>query len=173
MSSSTSCSSGSVSATTSNGSTHGTSLGSIPHLFASLLTHPSLPLTIRCDAHASLYEKQFSKPAAGGLTQDGYSDFFLFSTGRRLVASLHTIFTLRPRHDLAQTLYQVIRELVQLTWVPQDEIQLDFKLHSDVVLPEFVWALVSKNELISIQQERWDLVSGHLLFFSSNVAQNI
>ncbi|EIM88428.1 DUF1682-domain-containing protein [Stereum hirsutum FP-91666 SS1] len=110
-----------------------------------------------CDAHASLYEKQFSKPAAGGVTQDGYSDFFLFSTGRRLVASLHTVFTLRPRHDLSQTLYQVIRELVQLTWVPQDEIQLDFKLHPDVVLPGFVWALVSKNELTSIQKERWDL----------------
>ncbi|THH06361.1 hypothetical protein EW146_g9635 [Bondarzewia mesenterica] len=109
------------------------------------------------DAHAALYETQFSHPSHGGLTQDGYSDFFDFSTGRRNVASLHTIFTLRPRHDLLQLIYQFCyANIYDLNWTPTDEIQLDFKLANPSV-PDIIWALVTKHELRLIKHSRWDL----------------
>lgn len=82
----------------------------------------------RLDAHLPVLEQQFSKPTNEGLTQDGNSDFFNFSTGRRNVASLHTIFALRPRHDLFQWAFQVLRTFVDLQYRPKDDLQLDFKL---------------------------------------------
>lgn len=111
-----------------------------------------------------ILKKQFSRPTAGGsddvdLTSDGHSDFFAFSTGRRTIASLHTIFTLRPRHDLFQLSFQVARGLIDLLYTPKDDLTLDFKLHANVAVPEFVWALVTKGEANSIKKERWDLVS--------------
>lgn len=106
-----------------------------------------------------LLEKQFSRPTEGDLTADGYSDFFNFSTGRRNIASLHTIFTLRPRHDLFQIIYQVAWGLIDLLYTPKDDVSLDFKLHATVAVPDFVWALVVKEEANSIKNERWDLVS--------------
>ncbi|KAI0053523.1 DUF1682-domain-containing protein [Auriscalpium vulgare] len=109
------------------------------------------------NAHLPLYAKHFSRPTEGGLTSDGYSDFFNFSTGRRLVASLHTVFTLRPRHDLLQYIYQTGWTLIDLNYAPKDEITLDFKLTLSASTPDFVWALVAKNELVSIRKERWDL----------------
>jgi hypothetical protein len=90
--------------------------------------------------------------------QDGYSDFYNFSTGRRNVASLHTIFTLRPRHDLLQLGYQIGKTLVDLQYRPQDDIQLDFRLAPGSLHHDFVWAIVAKDELLSIKNNRWDLV---------------
>ncbi|KAI0307337.1 hypothetical protein B0F90DRAFT_1814101 [Multifurca ochricompacta] len=87
-------------------------------------------------AYTGIFEKQFSLPTAGGLTADGYTDFFNFSTGRRNIASLHTVFTLRPRHDIFQLAYQV--------------------LHATVAVPDFVWALVTKGEANLVKLERWD-----------------
>jgi hypothetical protein len=114
----------------------------------------------RLKAHNAIFEKQFSRPTADDdLTADGYSDFFNFSTGRRNVASLHTVFRLRPRHDLLQLAYQFARGLFDLLYAPQDEITLDFKLHLTATVPDFVWALVVKGESNSIKKERWDLVS--------------
>jgi len=107
----------------------------------------------------NVLEKQFSRPTAGDLTADGYSDFFNFSTGRRNVASLHTVFTLRPRHDFFQFLYQAAWGLMDLLYTPKDVVSLDFKLHSTVAVPDIVWALVAKEEANSIKNERWDLVS--------------
>ncbi|ETW83933.1 hypothetical protein HETIRDRAFT_444003 [Heterobasidion irregulare TC 32-1] len=110
------------------------------------------------DAHAPLYAQQFSRPTNAGLTADGYSDFFSFSTGRRAVAVLHTVFTLRPRHDIFQLAYQLAyRNVYDLQYNPADDVQLDFKLHPGVNVPDFVWALVNKNELKSIKDARWDL----------------
>lgn len=106
-----------------------------------------------------LFEKQFSRPTAGDLTADGYTDFFNFSTGRRNVASLHTVFTLRPRHDLFQLIYQVAWSLIDLLYIPKDDVSLDFKLHTTGAVPDFVWALVAKEEANSIKNARWDLVS--------------
>jgi len=115
-------------------------------------------------AHLDILEKQFSRPTATGargdaaaLTSDGYSDFFAFSTGRRGIASLHTVFTLRPRHDFFQIAFQFLRGLIDLLYSPKDEIMLDFKLHSTSTVPEFVWAIVAKGEANSIKKERWDL----------------
>ena len=107
----------------------------------------------------AILERQFSRPTAGDLTADGYSDFFNFSTGRRNVASLHTVFTLRPRHDFLQVVYQVSWGLVDLLYAPKDDVTLDFKLHATAAIPDFVWALVVKGEAKSIKNERWDLVS--------------
>jgi Protein of unknown function (DUF1682) len=106
-----------------------------------------------------IFEKQFSRPTAGDLTADGYSDFFNFSTGRRNVASLHTVFTLRPRHDLLQLAYQFAYGLIDLLYAPKDGVTLDFKLDSTVAVPDFVWGLVVKDEAKSIKNDRWDLVS--------------
>lgn len=92
------------------------------------------------------------------MTADGFSDFFIFSTGRRNVASLHTVFTLRPRHDLFQWIFQIGRTLVDLQYRPRDDIQLDFKLSPDALSSDFVWAVVAKDELGTIKDSRWDLV---------------
>ena len=118
----------------------------------------------RLSAHLDILNKQFSRPTAAGgdgvdLTSDGYSDFFAFSTGRRNIFSLHTVFALRPRHDLLQLAVQFARGLIDLLYTPNDEVTLDFKLHTTVAVPDFVWALVTKGEANSIKKERWDLVS--------------
>jgi PAT complex subunit CCDC47 len=118
----------------------------------------------RLSAHLGILKKQFSRPTAAGgdgidLTSDGYSDFFAFSTGRRNISSLHTVFALRPRHDFFQLAIQIARGLVDLLYAPKDEVTLDFKLHTTVAIPEFVWALVAKGEASAIKKERWDLVS--------------
>lgn len=89
---------------------------------------------------------------------DGYTDFFNFSTGRRNVASLHTIFALRPRHDLMQWAFQFGRTFVDLQYRPQDDIQLDFRLAPGALPHDFVWAVIAKDELLSIKDSRWDLV---------------
>ncbi|KAF8897552.1 hypothetical protein BD779DRAFT_386164 [Infundibulicybe gibba] len=108
-------------------------------------------------AHMPILEQQFTKPSVGGLIQDGNSDFFNFSTGRRNIASLHTVFTLRPRHDLFQWLFQIGRTLVDLQYRPQDDIELDFKLIPGTLPHDFVWAVVAKDELLSVKDGRWDL----------------
>ncbi|KAJ7507835.1 hypothetical protein B0H11DRAFT_1968876 [Mycena galericulata] len=107
------------------------------------------------DAHLPLLEQQFSNPKHW--IQDGYSDFFNFSTGRRNVASLHSIFTLRPRHDFLQWVFQTARTFVDLQYRPKDELELDFKLLPSALAHDFVWAVVSKDELLSVKNDRWDL----------------
>ncbi|KAI0036840.1 DUF1682-domain-containing protein [Vararia minispora EC-137] len=110
------------------------------------------------NAHSVLYEAQFARPLDGGLIKDGYTDFFAFSTGRRVVESLHTVFTLIPRHDMVQIVFQFLwRNLYDLAYEPRDELLLDFKISDDVAVPDFVFAIVSKDELHSIKDNRWDL----------------
>ncbi|KAI0695727.1 hypothetical protein BC835DRAFT_933020 [Cytidiella melzeri] len=110
------------------------------------------------DAHSSLYAEQFSKPAqAGGLTKDGHSDFFLFSTGRRAVASLHTTLTLRPRHDLLQYVYQFVRGIIELNLHYEDVLELDLTFQDTANVPDCVWAVVAKSEMKNIRDSRWDL----------------
>ncbi|KAI9063227.1 DUF1682-domain-containing protein, partial [Trametes sanguinea] len=114
------------------------------------------------DEHRSIYQAQFSKPThTTGLVQDGNSDFFAFSTGRRALTSLHTTFTLRPRHDPLQYLFQVARGLVELDYKVYDEVELAFTFREPVgregAVPECVWAVVAKDELKKIRDERWDL----------------
>lgn len=110
-------------------------------------------------AHLPVYQQQFSKPQIkDGLIEDGRSDYFNFSTGRRNVTSLHTVFTLQPRHDFFQWLYQTGKTFVDLQYRPTDEIQLDFKLAPGALPHDFVWAVVAKDELSSVKDGRWDLV---------------
>lgn len=80
------------------------------------------------------------------MSQDGPSDFTAYSTGRRGLYSLHTTFTLLPRHDILQQLYILIRGIVQIEWQAKDEITLDFTLRYENVnggttAPGFVWAV--------------------------------
>ena len=89
---------------------------------------------------------------------DGHSDAFNFSTGRRNIASLHTIFTMRPRHDFFQLAFQTGRTFVDLQYRPRDDLQLDFKLSPGALNESFVFAIVAKDELISVKDGRWDLV---------------
>jgi len=114
----------------------------------------------RMEAHKSILARQFSKPSAGstGLLRDGYSDFFNYSTGRRNVASLHVIFSLRPYHDLVQLLFQFVRGMIDVQYNPKDDLELDFKLFPEALPHDFVWAIVAKDKLRTIKDNRWDLV---------------
>ena len=124
---------------------------------------PAHEITSRYDAHANVLAAQFSRPTNGGLTQDGYSDYFNFSTGRRVVGSLHTVFSLRPRHDLFQVIYQFLFGLYDFSYNPSDIVTLDFKLHPTTSAPEGIFAVVRKEELRTIKHERWDLVSTNVV----------
>ena len=88
-----------------------------------------------------------------------FRSYFNFSTGRRVVASLHTVFTLRPRHDPLQIIYQFLFGLYDFSYSPSDIVTLDFKLHPTAGAPDGVFAVVRKEELRTIKHERWDLVS--------------
>ena len=120
----------------------------------------------RYDAHADILAAQFSRPTNGGLTPDGYSDFFNFSTGRRVVASLHTVFSLRPRHDPFQLIFQFLYGFYDFTYSPSDVVTLDLKLDANTTAPEGVFAVVRKEELKTIKRERWDLVSNNPVFYA-------
>ena len=116
-------------------------------------------VSLRLAQYLPIYEQQFSKPQQkDGLTLDGHSDAFNFSTGRRNIASLHTIFAMRPRHDFFQLAFQIGRTFVDLQYRPRDDLQLDFKLSPGVLNESFVFAIVAKDELISVKDGRWDLV---------------
>jgi hypothetical protein len=115
----------------------------------------------RFNAHKSLFAAQFTRPSAKPtLVQDGNSDFFNFSTGRRAVRSLHTVFRMLPRHDFFQGIYQFAYSNYDLKYRPEDRVQLEFALDDAACaqFPDFVWAVVAKDELSHIRDERWDLV---------------
>jgi hypothetical protein len=115
-------------------------------------------------AHRDIYRSQFSKPGEPStILSDGATDMFQFSTGRRNVQSLHTVFTFTPRHDVFQTLFTYGWTLYDLRYSPNDDVTLDFKLGTKEKSPSgnatpFVWAIVDKEELIPIKGKRWDLV---------------
>lgn len=133
--------------------------GCMARLFTEVLSTIGTDRMDRLKAHNSIYEQQFSAASKGELITDGHSDFFTFSTGRRNVESLHTIFTLRPRHDFLQWAFQTGRTFIDLDYHPVDDIQLDFKLAPGTLAYDLVWAVVAKDELRSIKHDRWDLVS--------------
>ncbi|KAH8830927.1 hypothetical protein DL96DRAFT_1526278 [Flagelloscypha sp. PMI_526] len=110
------------------------------------------------DAHLGFYETQFSSPTASkGLVQDGNSDFFIFSTGRRNVEALHSILTLRPRHDIFQALFHTLRSWVDVHLRHSDDLQLDFRLQPTTVPNDFVFSLVHKDEMPWVKTDRFDL----------------
>lgn len=114
------------------------------------------------DAHQEFLATQFSKPGQKtSLLTDG-PDSFLFSTGRRNVQSLHTVFTFLPRQDLFQLLFTYGWTLYDLRYNPTDDVTLDFKLGNVNAAPAgngppMVWAIVDKDELNTIKSGRWDL----------------
>ncbi|KZT39598.1 DUF1682-domain-containing protein [Sistotremastrum suecicum HHB10207 ss-3] len=111
-------------------------------------------------AHRSLYGAQFSKPspANGELVQDGFTSYFIFSTGRRYVKTLHSTFEMRPLHDLLQLIVNFGWGLYFFDYKSEDVLQLDFHLQPSVGGPSsWVWAIVNKNYLNQSRQERWDL----------------
>jgi len=113
-------------------------------------------------AHYPVYAAQFSRPANGStLLSDGASDFFAYSTGRRGVHFMHTIFTMRPRHDIFQIIFQMLYGLTDLQYAPRDEVLLDIKLQDKDGLngegKGFVWGVVAKNEMQALRKQRWDV----------------
>ncbi|KAL4081882.1 hypothetical protein V8B97DRAFT_2031502 [Scleroderma yunnanense] len=104
--------------------------------------------------------QQFSQPtSSSGVISDGPSDFFVFSTGRRVIASLHTILTLLPRQDPLQLIWQYAWSAYDLRYEPYDALTFDFTIDTDAaaVIPDCIWAVVRKSELTSIRNSRWDL----------------
>jgi len=75
------------------------------------------------------------------------------------MASLHTVFTLRPHHNLFQVIYQFLFGLYHFSYTPSDIVTLDFKLHPTSSALNGVLAVVRKDELRTIKHEQWDLVS--------------
>ncbi|CAE6448679.1 unnamed protein product [Rhizoctonia solani] len=113
-------------------------------------------------AHFPIYAEQFSRPANGStLLSDGASDYFAYSTGRRGVHYAHTIFTMLPRHDIFQIIFQKLYGLTDLQYAPQDEVLLDIKLRDKDGLngegKGFVWGVVAKREMQALRKQRWDL----------------
>ncbi|CAE6445564.1 unnamed protein product [Rhizoctonia solani] len=113
-------------------------------------------------AHFSIYAEQFSRPANGStLLSDGASDYFAYSTGRRGVHYAHTIFTMVPRHDIFQIIYQKLYGLIDLQYAPEDEVLLDIKLRDKDGLngegKGFVWGVIAKKEMQALRKKRWDL----------------
>jgi len=51
--------------------------------------------------------------------------------------------------------------LYDLRYNPYDELVLDFKLDPEAAasIPDCVWAVVAKDQLVTIKKERWDLVN--------------
>ncbi len=113
----------------------------------------------RLNEHMSLYESQFSKPTTTGLINDGFADFFNFSTGRRNVLSLHTVFSLVPRQDLVTSLYRFFYGLYDFLYRNEDCVELDITLAPNPNAPNFVWGVVAKEYLSKVKENRWDLVS--------------
>ncbi|QRV72748.1 endoplasmic reticulum membrane protein [Ceratobasidium sp. AG-Ba] len=116
----------------------------------------------RFGAHYPQYASQFSRPTNGSaLLSDGASDFFVYSTGRRGVHYMHTIFTMLPRHDIFQILFQKAYGLTDLQYAPKDEVLLDIKLRDTEGLggegKGFVWGVVAKNEMQALRKQRWDV----------------
>ncbi|KAI6047165.1 DUF1682-domain-containing protein [Pisolithus marmoratus] len=105
-----------------------------------------------------LLSQHFSKPTSS-LISDGPSDFFIFSTGRRAISSLHTVLALRPRHDLLQIIWQYLWSAYDLRYEPFDALTFDLTLDNDAAAaaPDFIWAVVRKSELTAIRDQRWDL----------------
>jgi len=68
------------------------------------------------------------------------------------------VFTFRPRHDFLQYVIQLGRQVIDLQYRPADMLELDFTLTSGALLSDFVFAVVSKDELVTIKDNRWDLV---------------
>lgn len=61
-------------------------------------------------------------------------------------------------------MFQTGKTLVDLHFRPTDDIQLDFKLAPGALADNFVWAVVAKDELLSVKNNRWDLVRLFMVF---------
>lgn len=124
---------------------------------AEILT-PRTLLFQRVKAHVALYEAQFARPGnEDHILADGPTDFMLFSTGRRAVAYLQTVFNLFPRQDILQAAYEFGWSMVDLEYSRDDVVTLDFKLSAESA-PAFIFGVVSKYHIKQTRKERFDLV---------------
>jgi hypothetical protein len=58
-----------------------------------------------------------------------------------------------------QITWQFLWGLQDLAYHPADQIELDFRLAGGFVGADYVFGVVSKEEMVSIRDKRWDLVS--------------
>ena len=67
-----------------------------------------------------------------------------------------------PRHDPLQQAFMLGRGMIELSYNPKDEVEIDLTLFDgaggDPQIPGFVWGVVAKEELSKIKETRWDLV---------------
>lgn len=130
-------------------------------------------------AQKPLLNTQFSTPGEPDMIMtDGASDMFVFSSGRRNIQSLHTIFTFMPRHDLIQLVFTYGWTLYDLRYSPDNDVTLDFKLGTKGsapvgIGPSYVWAVVEKDELKNLRTKRWDLVSQDYLVIESALTSDL
>lgn len=75
------------------------------------------------------------------------------------------MFTFRPRHDLFQYIFQLGRQIMDLQFRPTDTLELDFALAPGVLPSDFVFGIVSKGELVTVKDGRWDLVCFSFLIY--------
>ncbi|KAG8900904.1 hypothetical protein FRB99_005673 [Tulasnella sp. 403] len=110
-------------------------------------------------AWQALYNTQFAKPGdTSSLLGDGPTDYMLFSTGRRAVAYLQTVFSLYPRHDIVRMVYEFGWSLIDLEYAPQDTVLLDFKLSATGPAHGFVWGIISKYQMKSYKKDNFGLM---------------
>ncbi len=78
------------------------------------------------------------------------------------MTSLHTTFTLRPRHDLFQVVYHFARGIIELDYTVYDRVELEFTFREpsgkESPVPDCVWAIVAKDEMKRLRNDRWDMV---------------
>jgi hypothetical protein len=77
---------------------------------------------------------------------------------------------MQPRHDLFQLIFHFAWSQYDLTYRSEDRLQLEFLLDetASAAIPDFVWAVVAKDELSTIKNKRWDMVHQ----FPTHVASN-
>lgn len=95
----------------------------------------------------------------GMLMWNGGSDAVIFASGRRGCQSLHTVFSLKPRHEPLQRIYNTVSDIVLANTVPssRDQIVLTFTLPQTADNVIGVFGLVDKSVLQVTRSGRFDL----------------
>jgi len=106
--------------------------------------------------HLPVFKAQFSKQP-DKITKDGPATYFSFSTGRKNILALHTIFTLLPRQDLVYSSIDFVWSLFNLDYQPTDTLILDFTLPTLPNTGNWVWAIIKKDSMEKQRKNRWDL----------------
>lgn len=88
----------------------------------------------------------------------------LYATGRRNVLALHATLTLLPYHDIITLVYEFAWSIIEPTADISEGFTFGLTLGRGAAGLQGeglgVWALVNKNSLKKVKEQRYDLVSG-------------